>query len=262
MSLPAASTGSAPAHDDGGAEPSLQKVLERTHSWEEPHPGVPIPLQEGTGMQASSRFPSEAWRGDMAAKGYGYFRNKSGVARRYSRPGIRPRLVRSPRTLQQNSPQEETSYTRRRVHFEPIPSPDESTLCPTPATSTTYGNTMEDADMSGWETPSPPLSDYRSLSLDLPGFSANVDKALDGVYPNASSLTVCEVGSDTRAAPGSDMYGWEAELTRKLESGCHSPCDTSLVCSCLAHVRPRHTGLKRNILQRVFSLGDVRHRSE
>ncbi|KAJ9133657.1 hypothetical protein NKR19_g8958 [Coniochaeta hoffmannii] len=229
MSLPAASTSSTTADTDGGAEPSLEGSLEGTRSWEEPHPGVPIPLQERTGTQGLSRLPSEAWSGDMAAKGYGYVRNKPGVARRYARPAMRPRLVRS-----------ETACITRKVRFGMTPSPGESTLCPTPALSSVNVDANEDTDMTGSEGPSP-LYDYRPLSLDLSQFSEHMNKAFDGVRFNSSSLTVCEIGPYTQAAPEADLYGWEAELNRKL-----------LQTECL----------KRNLLQRVFSLGDVRLRSE
>jgi hypothetical protein len=260
MSPPAVKTSSATGGDVDGAEPSHQQTAERTQRWEEPHPGVPIPLEAGTVMQASSRIPSEAWRGDMAARGYGYFRTRSGVARRYSRPSMRVRTTKPPRIIQQNSSEEtvtKTGHTARKVlhsestQFELTPSPDESTICPTPVTLTVDGDTNEDVDMSLLETPVPSC-DQRSLSLDMTDFSDHINKALDGVHSNSSSLTVCELGSYTQATPEVDLYGWEAELKQKLESGCNS----SLVCTCLQPDRRRHTGHKRNLLQRVFSLGE------
>ncbi|OIW27766.1 hypothetical protein CONLIGDRAFT_450055 [Coniochaeta ligniaria NRRL 30616] len=266
MSLPAVSTSSTIGGDVGGTEPSQQQPVGRPQGWEEPHPGVPIPLEEPTGMQALSKLPSEAWRGDMAAKGYGYFRTRSGVARRYSRPGMRPRTTKSPRIVQHNSSEgtvtKTDNITRDVLHSEPTqleltPDSDELTTCPTPAISTAdastiedvpHASTIEDVEMSGPETP-PPSCDYRSLSLDLTDFSNFTNKALDGVHSNASSMTVCELRSYTQAAPEDDLYGWDAVLKQKLEGGCNS----SVLCKCLGPGR-RDAGLKRNLLQRVFNL--------
>lgn len=197
----------------------------------------------------------------MAAKGYDYFQSKSGVSRRYLPPSTRPRLMRSLRTYDSpGAPTSDTGCTTRKVQFDLTPSPDESIMCPTPALSKTYGDATEDADSSGPETPLPHC-DYRSVSLDLVDFSAHANQALDGRRSNASSLTVFDVGSHARAAPEADLYGWEAELRRKAESGCLSPRDSSAVRSYFALDPSRQTPLKRNLLQRVFSLGDVRPRS-
>ncbi|KAB5585784.1 hypothetical protein GE09DRAFT_1210372 [Coniochaeta sp. 2T2.1] len=256
---------SAPAVAAGGAEPSQQQTGARTQSWEEPHPGVPFPLQDESDMQALVRTPSGGWRGDMAAKGYGYFRTRSGVARRSVRPGLRPRMTRSTRIIQQTGLEDtdsETDYTTRgnETAQEPqTPSPAESTACPTPVIITADGEVNGDADMSGPETP--PACDCRPLSLDISDFSHHITKTLDGVHSNASSLTVCDVESFTRAAPEEDLYGWDAGLKRKLEKGCGS----TVVCTCLvrAHIpRRRHPSQKRNLLQRVFSgLGESRPRA-
>lgn len=211
-------------------------------------------------MPASAGLTSEAARGDMAAKGYGYFRSKSGVSRRYQRPTMRPRLARLPPAGQNEGtegPDSDAGYSTRKVRFQLTPSPAESTFCPTPALSTTYGDTIEDTDTSGPETPSP-LSNNRSVSFDSTDFSAHVNKALDRSRSNASSLAVFEVGSDTRAAPEADLYGWEAELKRKSESGYLPLCGSSAVRSYLAHDQSHETGVKRNLLQRVFSLADGR----
>src|SRR5690348_16571187 len=107
MSLPAVPTSSAPS-DARGAEPFPQIIEAETQSWEEPHPGVPLTILDSTSMQALGRTPSGGWRGDMAAKGYGYFRARPGVARRYARPTMRPRVSRSPRH------KHETNYTTRQ----------------------------------------------------------------------------------------------------------------------------------------------------
>lgn len=260
MSLPAVSTSSEAGSDIGGTKPSQQQTVGRTQAWEEPHPGVPIPLEEPNGIQASTRSPSEAWRGDMAAKGYGYFRARSGVARRYSRPGMRPRLTKSSRTIQHISPDETVMKTGNIMttiipveptQFELTPTPDGSTNCPTPITIAVDGNNNEVVDLGGPETPSPSCG-YRSLSLDLTDFSDHINKALEGGDSNASSLTVCDLGLYTQAAPELDLYGWEAELKRKLERGC----DSSVVCACLGEDRRQHPRHKRNLLQRVFSLGE------
>jgi hypothetical protein len=208
----------------------------------------------------------------MAAKGYGYFRSRSGVARRYSRPSIRSRMTsRSPRIVQHKESQEtdsrSTGSTTRKVTFsEPsyleLPSDlGESTDCPTPAMTTADSDVNEEVDMSDVETP--PSCGYRSLSLDLTDFSDHINMALDGVHSNASSLTVCDLESYTRAAPEEDLYGWEAELKRKLKSCCHSPCDGSVVCtSCLRGDTCRPAEHKRNLLQRVFSFGEGKPRTE
>lgn len=149
------------------------------------------------------------------------------------------------------------ALTREPTQFELTPSPDESTACSTPVISTDDGYVNEDLDLSGPEIP-PPLCDYRSLSLDMTDFSDHINKALDGMDSNASSLTICEMGSYTHAAPEDDLYGWEAELKQKLESGCNS----SVVCKCLGAERRPHSGHKRNLLQRVFSLGEGWQRAE
>jgi hypothetical protein len=120
-----------------------------------------------------------------------------------------------------------------------------TTACPTPAITIRDGDATEELDMVGVvQTPS--SRDYRSLSLDLTNFSDHIKMALDGVHSNASSETVCDPESYTRAAPQCDIYGWEAELKRKLEAGCCSPCDGAGVPA----------GQKRNLLQRVFSFGE------
>jgi len=215
----------------------------------------------------------------MAAKGYGYFRTRSGVARRYARPTMRPRVSRSPRYTKQNCLEEaETNYTTQQQDDSGVdeltPSPDESLGCPTPATTI---EANQDGDLSGPITP--PACECRPLTLDLSDFSRHMDKALErGVHSNTSSLTVCDVDSFTRVAPeGSDLYGWDAELNRKLEKGCTG---STLVCSCLVRrshdnnsnssqvaAQPqrssRHASAKRNLLQRVFSgLGEARPRAE
>jgi hypothetical protein len=247
MSLPAASAIPTPIAVDDDLSPFVGGGLERALNWDEPHPGVPMPLQEGSGTPASGGLPSEAYRGDMAAKGYGYFKYKTGVARRYARPTMRPHLKRS-----------ETSYSARRAQLgtapsaaEPTPSPHESSVDLTP-----------DTDMGDPLTPST-LCDLRPHSLDLGPVSRITDLAPQGKCSNASSVTVLELGPNPGAAPSADLYGWEAELNRKLQGT--SPYHSPVVCPLFGNDEGEqrcHTGHKRNLFQRVWSLGDVRHRSE
>lgn len=163
----------------------------------------------------------------MAAKGYGHFRTRAGVNRRYSRPRMRANTVsrsskgRLLQTGQEEAGVQPVACTTRKVTFsQPRCVEGTSSYC-----SSDY----------------PMRSDVRPLSLDLSVFSDHVDMSLGVAHSNASSLTVYDPEAYCRAAPEEDLYGWEVELNRKL-SASSTP--------------RRPTPLKRNLLQRVFSLGE------
>lgn len=139
------------------------------------------------------------------------------------------------------------------AQLELTPTLGKSIICAEPPVMTPDS---DEVDMSDLETP--PTSDIHPYSFDLTDFSHYIALPLDGMRSNASSLTVCDLESYTRVAARGDLYGWEAELKRKveseLESGCTSPADTIVCTSCLGQQQRRHTRQhKRNLLQRVFS---------
>jgi hypothetical protein len=66
-------------------------------------------------------------------------------------------------------------------------------------------------------------------------------------------VTVVDSGSYTASDSVGDMYGWEAELDRKVSYGISS----TGVCDCDEFGYRRANGSKRNLLHRVFSMGTV-----
>jgi hypothetical protein len=86
---------------------------------------------------------------------------------------------------------------------------------------------------------SPSFTDFSSF-LDV--------STLDGGY-NTTSITV--VGSDASAQSSEDLYGWEAELDRKVKCGITN----TDVCKCGEFEYRRANGSKRGLLHRVFSSG-------
>lgn len=66
-------------------------------------------------------------------------------------------------------------------------------------------------------------------------------------------VTVVDSGSYTTSGSVGDMYGWEAELDRKVSYGVSS----TGVCECDEFGYRRANGSKRNLLHRVFSMGTV-----
>jgi hypothetical protein len=155
----------------------------------------------------------------MAAKGYGHFRARAGVNRRYSRPRMRANTVlRSSKA----------TFSQPR--------------CVDPMPTMVMGDDRDSVEASSVSTLKPLMrSDVRPLSLDLSDVSDCVDMSLGVTHSNASSLTVCVAEACCRAASEEDLYGWEAELDRKVSSST---------------IPRRSTPLKRNLLQRVFSLGE------
>lgn len=227
-----------------------QDTLSTLEFWSEPHPGVSVSTEAHLGLQATGGTSCDGVRGDMAAKGCGHWRLKCGANRRCLRP-IRMRTTRPSRGLvaQRSRDEEESivtvSLTEEKTTFtEPCCIERMVSNCssnyPIVAIEVTDDETSELSSVSTIRparqsrAPSP----CRPMSLDWSAFSSHVDDALSSRQSNASSLTVYDQQAHCRAAPEQDVYGWDAELDRKMLTS-------------RALRRP-----KRNLWQRVFGLGD------
>ena len=264
MPLPAApaaseSTTTQPTDD---VPPVTGAQLSRTvvRSWEEPHPGSPIRLDPGGVYSGSSR-------GGMTAKGYGpYARGKPSGARRRSRIRARSAAVKPleiPSRVQEKEQQHQPEIRSAPLPMSPLLTLGETLLMKGPASNNSPAMTLSPvADAaseagsgatlrtSGEELLTTDPKDIPSPALPAPcltftDFSNFAGETVDANPPGFGELTVYDPESFGDAFPEQDMYGWDAELERKLQGGYQ-------IETC--NVRPP-LGLKRGFIQRVFSFG-------
>lgn len=262
MSSPAASSAN---------EFTYTKTLQTPRDWEEPHPGIPIPVD---GCQAAGgNHHGGGCRGDMAAKSYGpYHRGgRPGVpSRRYSRPRMRTTALR-PLTIPANVPEEPESRSTTLALEGAIIS-DAPVLGPlsfeAPATSRTEVELDASNNSDGETVPRTSCDDMLMTDLEgttssglpspafyLSDFSNHIGNALEVDQSDMSSLTVYDPEFYCQGAREEDPYGWDAELERKLQHGYHLKANGP-VCTCERHEIPvrRGSGSKKTLFQRVFSL--------
>lgn len=263
MPLPAApaASESATTQPTDDVPPVTGAQLSRTvvRSWEEPHPGSPIRLDPGGVHSGSSR-------GGMTAKGYGpYARGKPSGARRRSRIRARSMVVKP---LEIPSRVQEKEQHQPEIRSAPLPmsplltlgetlrmkslasnnsaatilSPvaDAASEAGSGVTLRTSGEELLTTDPKAIPSPALPTP-----SLTFTDFSNFAGETVDANPPGFGALTVYDPESFGDAFPEQDMYGWDAELERKLQEGYQ-------IETC--NVRPP-LGLKRGFIQRVFSFG-------
>lgn len=241
-----------------GPQPSRVTVV---RTWEEPHPGSPIRLDAGG-------IHSGGGRGGMAAKGYGpYTRGRQSGARRRSRARARSMVVRPleiPSRLEEKQEKQQPEILSAPLPTSPMLSLGETLLlqrvdsCET--VETVQAPTVTDA---GSETDSGAtlrtsvellIADAKeTLSPGIPSpcltftdFSNFTGEATSETKPtDFGTLTVYDPDAFGDTLAEKDVYGWDAELERKLQGGYQ-------IATCT--LRPPG-GFKRGFIQRVFSFG-------
>lgn len=188
-------------------------------SWEEPHPGLRRPYPLGTGLGLVDRGALGGCTDGMAAK----------QTRSYTR--VRPGLPR-------RSAQHHTSAG-------PLLHPPQINLsrCDTPAGvhGPESNNIAEIRPQPAALTESPTSGSSSSRRLDADGDVAAMSEPI-AEHDQHGSLN--------------DVYGWDAELDRRIEAGPRPAIHADAPCGCdLDYTYRRKAGGKRSLLHRVFSLG-------
>lgn len=230
--------------------------------WEEPHPGQRLPgLTESTPPSWGQRYVGAVaageFRNGMAAKGY---HDPRGHRYRIQRPFTVRKDIRVRRHPKASVRRVETHDAKNSgpscstVNIEPVPE-NTAEAQPRPsvdadgdvATITDAGTEAEVATVVTEQTPVPPHA--RPSHGALGDVSNLLDICEDDdTFRPATALDP----SALRPGPCEDMYGWEAELDRKMtdEQGKDAPGLHSLATS----VRRSNQGARR-LIHRVFSMG-------
>ncbi len=239
-------------------------------AWEEPHPGrrLAVPMQPAATGPRDGQL-SGTCRGDMAAKG----------SRQYYSHAGRPWLVRRPPRIKvRNVPSLKQHGSPAKVTIEEL---DGSSSPPTaqsdpdenrPAIALISAPSVADIETDGCSatevatqasiretdgdsyvvvqgvdsTDSPPDLEFTDFSNHL-GIMIEPDGDTD-----IASVTVVDTDTVVDTTDKGDMYGWEAELDRKISNGLFSTTSGS-VCCCEQYQYRRANGAKRSLLHRVFS---------
>lgn len=237
--------------------------------WEEPHPGRPFsyqPVGGGNASRGAGQDQGVRAKGDgMAAKGYSPYptRGSAGL-RRPARSGIkaaaRPGLLK-PLRIQVNkmggdirrsvSIRARPKHSRASATTAPIVAENLAPITTEMDLDTTMSKeTMVDANlglpssinMSGLPTPSSEGSSPRLSMVDFPDHLMGPCAADELRQQHKEMVDSCASSQDE------DPYGWEAELSRRVQT----------VGDCYTLSSPRHkrAGARRSLLHRVFNNWD------
>lgn len=236
----------------------------RDHAWEEPHPGHRLPgVTERIPPRWGQRYVGAAagaageFRNGMAAKGHD--RRTHGY--RIQRPFMVRRDIRIRR-------HPKVSVRRSEAHDPKIDGPGCSsvTVAPLPETTvearpgdsidddgesttmTDSGTDVEVATVVTEQTLVPPTQRTRCTLADVSNLLGICEGGDEDDRP-ATALSPDQL----RPGPCEDMYGWEAELERKL-SADDNRNDTPALHSLAMSVRRSNQGA-RKLIHRVFSMG-------
>ncbi|KAI1499444.1 hypothetical protein F5X99DRAFT_284693 [Biscogniauxia marginata] len=231
-------------------------------SWEDPHPGerLPIPLGACAGLNVYSQTISGDAMGGVAAKALCANDGGPWVARR----GVRGRhrnTIPKPLKIPANVPEEPEAksaplVSSRRcdvastssLRFLPLPDPLRPLEVDTDTETevgTEIGTYVDEIDMDRAKLT--PIS-QTSLS-DFSNF-LGISRLDDDDDDDDTSVTVVDPDVFARTNSADDLYGWEAELDRKIS--CEVTTANPL-CECHHCPYRRADGGKRSLLHRVFS---------
>jgi hypothetical protein len=103
------------------------------------------------------------------------------------------------------------------------------------------------------ETEVEPLQNFSPTPFRLTDFSNLIGITASDDQDDAV-ITIVDPDAFAHASPDDDLYGWEAELERKLNSAMPSPCPPGVYS--LSQPFPYHVenAGKRRLLHRVFSI--------
>lgn len=240
-----------------------------TQTWEEPHPGRRLSYHgPGSGERAVGAGllqTNEGGRGGMAAKREIPYRQHGKLVRKNIK--IRTRVPK-PITIStkvtgelgvKSAPIPETqsmlsSPASTRMLLSAAIRTEEHVPDPIDTETETEVEGEADAQMSCDETDidgaSTPTLTGPPVPFALTDFSNLLGITLDA-GDDRDSVTVVDPDAFCHAGASEDMYGWEAELERKLQPGTPCTCDHTL------EYRRGWIGGKRGLLHRVFSLGQA-----
>ncbi|KAI0010605.1 hypothetical protein F4779DRAFT_627051 [Xylariaceae sp. FL0662B] len=228
-------------------------------SWEDPHPGERLPIGPHAGLHNHPQTISGDAMDGMAVKARSAYQdNGPWMVRRSVR--IRHRnVVPKPLKIPAEVPEEPDAksaplISTRRCDSttpassflllpppEPLRSLEIDTDTETEA-GTEAGNFCYEKDISRVDTAAVSQTDLSDFSSYL------------GISPRGedddSSVTVVDSEAFTRTSSVEDLYGWEAELDRKMK--CDTGNTACSMCPCRYQCRGADNG-KRSLLHRVFS---------
>ncbi|OTA65154.1 hypothetical protein K449DRAFT_262192 [Hypoxylon sp. EC38] len=227
-------------------------------SWEDPHPGerLQIPLGMSAGLHIYPQTISGNAMGGVAVKTRSQQCDNGpfmiGRSARGRHRNAKPKPLKIPAKVVEESETKSNPLvapqpcdfidTTSSLHFlppsEPLPRLDFETDTETEVgveTSTLTGDT--DTDRTGLTAISQPhLSDFSNYL----GISQREE--------DDASVTVVDSDAFMRANSDEDLYGWEAELDRKMK--CRISTDSTCPCQ---YEYQRTDGGRRSLLHRVFS---------
>ncbi|KAK6084196.1 regulator of G-protein signaling [Seiridium cupressi] len=229
-------------------------------SWEDPHPGERVPIDIGAPSDFCG-YPhaiNDNVVSGVAAKAVGVQYNTRPLVRKSVRTRQRSTMPK-PLKIPAEVPEEPESKSAPLYMPQPI-----NLIAPFPPMRLPYFPKQEplrpmalEVDMDAQTEVGIPLDEVEVDDIKMVETSSFTDLSsfldvsnMDEDYDN-TSVTV--IGSDTYSATQSseDLYGWEAELDRKVKCGIMN----TDVCKCDEYEYRRANGSRRGLLHRVFSSG-------
>ncbi|KAK3946274.1 hypothetical protein QBC46DRAFT_402638 [Diplogelasinospora grovesii] len=254
--------------------------------WEEPHPGqrlsYPMHRQEGWGGNEQQSVSTGACRSGMAAKGYAPYPNRGGRhagggTRRLARPRVRTATLRPLRipakVLEESVVRTPTSVTSNSTTSSNVPmlhhqTPQRYSTTDSDSEGQTDSGRGEQMNLTGENTvgiiEAMPPSELASSGLYLSDLSNHLNIAFGdreqraGCCDGVDDPSVACVGGPEIYAHAvgldQDLYGWEAELDKKLQMSDAGVCEDYIS----RFQYRRAGGARRSLLHRVFNLGQDR----
>ncbi|KAH9898620.1 hypothetical protein F4778DRAFT_792583 [Xylariomycetidae sp. FL2044] len=230
------------------AQPGFQK------SWEDPHPGERyIPYGTHTGSHVRSEVVSGNLADAVAAKAQSACGKVYWTRRRNGRLSHR-NTIPKPLKIPAQVPEETEAKSAPVISSRPCAGTTPSTpfFLPLfePLRPIELGRNTDTEVGTEPRTLSHETAGDAEVTVVTPGLSdfSNYLGIMTMDDDDVTSVTVVDADSFTRTSSVEDLYGWDAELDRKLceVSGANAICD----CQRCPYQRD---GGKRNLIQRVFS---------